>query len=90
MVTLFLVLVPVVILVTVITQEIHIPGVSTQKLIILCPRPDPVAAQPNFWARMETMLDTSKLAQNVLGYLEIPVVVPAPVLSGLLRHHSDD
>ena len=47
---------------TVIVQEVHIPVVSTQRLILPCP----AAAPGSLLESVGDALDTSALAQNVL------------------------
>lgn len=52
-----------VLVLTVLSQEVHIPGVSTQRLIIPCPPPQAGSLMKN----VVNLLDTSVLAQKVLG-----------------------
>lgn len=58
----FLTAPPLMVATTVLIQEIHIPVVSTQKLLIFCPAP----AAGSVEARLEDALNFSKLAQSVL------------------------
>lgn len=61
----FLLMIPAVVLLTVLVQEVHIPVVSTQKLWISCP-PSP---EDSLAARIEATLDFSRLANAVLDRL---------------------
>jgi hypothetical protein len=61
---------------TVLSQEVHIPFVSTQRLIIPCP-----AAKPGTWLKMVVdCLDTSILAQNFLTKFGMEFIPPASKL----------
>jgi hypothetical protein len=61
---------------TVLSQEVHIPFVSTQRLMIPCP-----PAQPGSWLKTAVdSLDTSILAQNVLGKFGMEFIPPASKL----------
>lgn len=66
----FVVLILATLFATVLMQEIHIPVVSTQKLIIICP--DPGMDQPiSILQVLSETLDTSRLAQHVLTGLGV-------------------
>ena len=71
----FLTAPPLLVAITVLIQEVHIPIVSTQKLLIFCPTPE--AGSLAAW--LEDALDFSKLAQSVLsrvGLGTINLLVP--------------
>ena len=51
-----------ILLATVLAQEVHIPFVSTQKLLIMCPPAEPGTQL----ASIVSALDTSILSQNLL------------------------
>jgi hypothetical protein len=58
-----------ILLTTVLMQEVHLPVVSTQRLLLPCPAP-PSQSLLGWWVRA---LDTSVLAQYVLSSLGLPV-----------------
>ena len=59
-------------LLTVLSQEVHMSEVSTQKLILLCGNREESASLEE----LGRLLDTSKLAQTVLAYLDIQLRTP--------------
>jgi hypothetical protein len=59
---------------TVLTQEVHISEVSTQKLILICQ--DEEVQQDGWLVLVASALDTSSLARNVLKALGIPLLTP--------------
>jgi hypothetical protein len=59
---------------TVLTQEVHISEVSTQKLILTCQ--DQEVQQDGWLVLVASALDTSSLARNVLKALRIPLLTP--------------
>ena len=61
-----------ILVVTVIVQEVHIPVVSTQRLILPCPP----AAPGSLLEMVGDALDTSALAQNVLQVVAPHVAQP--------------
>ncbi|GBG30700.1 Hypothetical Protein FCC1311_069202 [Hondaea fermentalgiana] len=59
---------------TVLMQEVYIPVVSTQKLVILCPEPAAAEAPKSLLQTLSRVLDTSRLAQVVLASLGVQQV----------------
>jgi hypothetical protein len=68
----FLIAPPLLVATTVLIQEVHIPVVSTQKLLIFCPTPE----EGSTAAWIERALDFSALAQFVLSRVGLGVAQP--------------
>jgi hypothetical protein len=62
--------------VTVLTQEVYITRVSTQRLIIFCPEDNEPSDSNDLVHRMAELLNTSELAIMILKYLNIPLKEP--------------
>ena len=61
-----------VVFITVISQEVHIPYVSTQKLIVPCPAP----AEDSFYGKVVSAMDTSVAAQAFLRSFDFEITKP--------------
>jgi hypothetical protein len=59
---------------TVLTQEVHISEVSTQKLILICQ--DEEVQQDGWLVLVASALDTTSLARNVLKAFGFPLLTP--------------